>query len=118
MDVDPHSKDYLFACASTLYKNGHGTEIAGASDPAVALMPLTGPLTAQVFAFGLFVASIFAAVILPVATAFYVCEAFGIVNNKDVMGEYVNKRIGNIIGWITIMVLIGLTAAMFVTSLM
>jgi Mn2+/Fe2+ NRAMP family transporter len=30
-----------------------------------------------VFAFGLFVASFFAAIILPLATAFYVCEAFG-----------------------------------------
>jgi len=31
----------------------------------------------QVFAFGLFIASIFSATILPIATAFYVCEAFG-----------------------------------------
>ncbi len=39
--------------------------------------PWPGPIASQVFAFGLFVASIFSAAILPLATAFYVCEAFG-----------------------------------------
>ena len=34
-------------------------------------------LASQVFAFGLFIASVFSATILPLATAFYVCEAFG-----------------------------------------
>src|SRR5664280_2293492 len=46
-------------------------------DAAGALAPLAGNLASIVFAFGLFVASIFSATILPVATAFYVCEAFG-----------------------------------------
>ena len=38
---------------------------------------LAGALASQVFAFGLFVASVFSATILPLATAFYVSEAFG-----------------------------------------
>ncbi len=43
----------------------------------LALKPLAGHLASEVFAFGLFIASIFSATILPLATAFYVCEAFG-----------------------------------------
>jgi Mn2+/Fe2+ NRAMP family transporter len=65
----------MVACASTLY--AHGQTITDAADAAGALAPLAGELSAAVFAFGLFIASIFAATILPVATAFYVCEAFG-----------------------------------------
>src|SRR5665647_2341946 len=65
----------MVAVASTLHVNG--ITINDASDAAGALAPLAGPLASALFAFGLFIASIFAAVILPVATAFYVCEAFG-----------------------------------------
>ena len=54
-----------------------GTLSHDASDAAIALRPLAGALASQVFGFGLFIAAIFSAVILPVATAFYVCEAFG-----------------------------------------
>lgn len=65
----------IVACASTLYENG--IVINEARDAAMALKPLAGALSAQVFAFGLFVASVFSATILPLATAFFVCEAFG-----------------------------------------
>ena len=65
----------IIACAATLHVSG--AQINDASDAAAALKPLAGALASQVFAFGLFIASIFASVILPVATAFYVCEAFG-----------------------------------------
>ena len=65
----------IVACASTLHEN-HIT-INEAKDAALALKPLAGNLSSQVFAFGLFIASIFSATILPLATAFYVCEAFG-----------------------------------------
>ena len=65
----------MIACASTLYP--HGIQIKDAADAAGALAPLAGGLASMVFAFGLFIASIFSATILPVATAFYVCEAFG-----------------------------------------
>jgi Mn2+/Fe2+ NRAMP family transporter len=67
----------IVACGATLFVNGHGTQINDAKDAALALKPFAGALASQVFAFGLFVASIFSATILPVATAFYVCEAFG-----------------------------------------
>jgi len=65
----------IIACASTLHKNG--IQINEAKDAAMALKPLAGELASQIFAFGLFIASIFSATILPLATAFYVCEAFG-----------------------------------------
>jgi Mn2+/Fe2+ NRAMP family transporter len=167
----------MVACASTLHANG--IQINDAKDAAQALQPLAGNLAEIVFAFGLLVASIFSAVILPIATAFYVCEAFGfeagidkkwkeapqfywlytiillvavfiillpntplvgislfsqqinglllpvvlicmmlIVNKKEVMGEYVNKRAGNIIGWGTIGVLVALSGVLLVTSVL
>jgi NRAMP (natural resistance-associated macrophage protein)-like metal ion transporter len=65
----------MVACASTLHPNG--IQINEAKDAALALKPLAGNFASQVFAFGLFIASIFSATILPLATAFFVCEAFG-----------------------------------------
>lgn len=65
----------IVACASTLHANG--IVIGEAKDAAMALKPLAGALASSLFALGLFVASIFSATILPLATAFYVCEAFG-----------------------------------------
>jgi len=65
----------IVACAATLHVNG--ITINEAKDAAVSLKPFAGIFASQLFAFGLFVASIFSATILPLATAFYVCEAFG-----------------------------------------
>ncbi len=65
----------IVSCAATLHVNG--IHIEEAKDAALALGPLAGAIASQVFAFGLFVASVFSATILPLATAFYVCEAFG-----------------------------------------
>ncbi len=65
----------MIACASTLHVNN--ITINEAKDAALALKPLAGAIASQVFAFGLFIASIFSATILPLATSFYVCEAFG-----------------------------------------
>jgi len=65
----------MVACAATLHKNG--LVINEAKDAAVALKPLAGAFAAHLFAFGLFIASVFSATILPLATAFFVCEAFG-----------------------------------------
>jgi Mn2+/Fe2+ NRAMP family transporter len=65
----------IVACAATLHQNG--IVINEARDAAVALKPFAGIFASQLFAFGLFVASVFSATILPLATAFYVCEAFG-----------------------------------------
>jgi len=165
----------IIACASTLHVNN--VTINEAKDAALALKPLAGNLASAAFAFGLFIASIFSATILPVATAFYVCEAFGfeagidkkwkeapqfywlftfiiaigagiilipnaplilitlwsqvangillpvvlvcmilIVNNKEVMGKYVNKPLNNIIGWGTVIILIVLSVTLLVVS--
>jgi NRAMP (natural resistance-associated macrophage protein)-like metal ion transporter len=159
----------IVACAATLHVNG--IKINEASDAAMALQPLAGALAGQLFAFGLFVASIFSAAILPLATAFYVCEAFGfeagidkkfseapqfyflftiiifigagiilipgapliaitiwtqvinaillpvvlicmmvIINNKEIMEDYTNNRLQNVIGWATTAILIVLSA--------
>jgi NRAMP (natural resistance-associated macrophage protein)-like metal ion transporter len=159
----------IVACGATLNKNG--IQINEAKDAALALKPLAGAFASQIFAFGLFIASIFSATILPLATAFYICEAFGfeaginktlkeapefftlftiiiiigigiilipgapliqitlwsqvingvllpvvlicmmlMVNNTEIMGEYVNSKFKNIVGWVTIIVLIMLTA--------
>jgi len=65
----------MVACGSTLH--AAGVRINDASDAALALKPMAGELAGYIFAAGLFVAAIFSATILPVATAFYVCEAFG-----------------------------------------
>jgi NRAMP (natural resistance-associated macrophage protein)-like metal ion transporter len=167
----------MVACASTLHPNG--IEINAAKDAALALKPLAGNLASQVFAFGLFIASIFSATILPLATAFFVCEAFGfeagldkkwneakefyflytgilvvsaliilipnaplipitlwsqvingillpvvllsmmiLVNRKRIMGNYVNGRTTNIIGWTAVVVLIFLSAALLIMPLL
>jgi NRAMP (natural resistance-associated macrophage protein)-like metal ion transporter len=65
----------IVACGATL--NKHGQSISDAKDAALALEPLAGQFAKFLFSFGLFIASVFAAVILPLATAFYICEAFG-----------------------------------------
>jgi NRAMP (natural resistance-associated macrophage protein)-like metal ion transporter len=159
----------MIACAATLNKNG--LVINEAKDAAVALKPFAGAFAAELFAFGLFIASVFSAVILPLATAFYVCEAFGfeaginkkiqeapqfyalfgfimsvailiilipgaplisitiwsqvinavllpvviyamirMVNNRKIMGEHVNNKFQNVVGWAGAVILIGLTA--------
>ncbi|MDR3644401.1 MAG: divalent metal cation transporter [Clostridia bacterium] len=165
----------MVACGSTLFPKG--IQITTARDAAMALEPLAGKFATYVFSFGLFVAAIFSATILPVATAFYVCEAFGfeagidktwgeapqfywlytfiialsvgivllpnvpligislwsqqingillpvvlvcmmlIINKRDVMGAHTNNRPQNIIGWITIIILVGLSVALLVSS--
>jgi len=167
----------MVACASTLHVNG--VEINEAKDAAMALKPLAGALASHVFAFGLFVASIFAATILPLTTAFYVSEAFGfeagidkkweeapefyflytsilvisaliilipgaplisislwsqvinglllpvvlicmmlLVNNKKIMGEHINKPANNVIGWLTVGILVVLSAMLLMTPLL
>jgi NRAMP (natural resistance-associated macrophage protein)-like metal ion transporter len=65
----------IAACAATIFKAG--IKIETAEQAALALGPLAGKHATWLFAFGLFNASFFAATILPLATAYYVCEAFG-----------------------------------------
>ncbi|MDF9408941.1 MAG: Divalent metal cation transporter MntH [Pelotomaculum sp. PtaB.Bin013] len=71
----------VVACAATLHKNGIAIETA--KDAASALMPLAGRWASELFAFGLFNASLFAASILPLSTAFLICEALGFEAGVD-----------------------------------
>ena len=166
----------MVACAATL--NKAGITIEEAKDAAAALKPLAGSMASILFAGGLFVASAFAATILPLATAFYICEAFGfeagidkswkeapafyslftaiiiigviiilipnvpliritiwsqtlngillpvvlismikLVNNRDVMGDYINSTLSNVIGWATTVTIILLTMALLLLPL-
>ncbi len=63
------------ACAATL--NVRGIRIDTAKDAALALGPLAGQYASTLFALGLLNASVFSAAILPLSTAYVVCEAFG-----------------------------------------
>lgn len=166
----------VVACAATLYT--HHIHIETAQDAALALAPLAGRWASVLFAFGLLNASIFSASILPLATAYSVCEALGleagidkrwgeapvfywlytflivagaglvllphlplipvmlwsqvvngillpftlifmllIVNNRDLMGQYVNSRGFNGVAWTTAVVMIALTCALIVLSM-
>ena len=72
----------IVACAATLYANGHH-DIASAADAAQALRPLVGEYAYLLFAAGLFNASLFAASILPISTAYAVCEGLGFESGLD-----------------------------------
>jgi Mn2+/Fe2+ NRAMP family transporter len=156
----------IVACAATLYVHGL-RNINDPADAAAALRPLAGDYAYILFALGLFNASLFAASILPLSTAYTVCEGLGfesgvgkkfgeapvfywlytiliaagagvilspkvplvqisilsqaingvaipfvlifmllLVNKKELMGEFVNSRIYNVLSWITVAVLI------------
>lgn len=65
----------VIVCADTLFKNGIRVETA--KDAALALKPLAGNYCFYLFAFGLLNASVFSACILPLSTAYSVCEGMG-----------------------------------------
>ena len=71
----------VIACAATLYK--HGILVNTAQDAARALEPLAGRAAELLFGFGLLNVSILAAAILPLATAYAICEAFGFESGLD-----------------------------------
>lgn len=66
----------VVACAATLYAHGV-RQIRDGADAAQALRPLAGEYAYILFAAGLFNASLFAASILPISTAYTVCEGLG-----------------------------------------
>ena len=72
----------IVACAATLHSVGR-TEIASAADAAQALRPLAGEYAYLLCAAGLFNASLFAASILPISTAYAVCEGLGFESGLD-----------------------------------
>jgi Mn2+/Fe2+ NRAMP family transporter len=161
----------IVACAVTLYAHGH-TQIRDAADAAQALRPLAGDYAYILFSLGLLNASIFAASILPLSTAYTVCEGMGfesgvgkrfreapafywlytaliavgagvtlipnfplikitilsqvvngavlplvlffmlrLINNRELMGNYINSRVFNVIAWATTVLVIAMTAA-------
>jgi Mn2+/Fe2+ NRAMP family transporter len=72
----------IVACAATLYVHGFH-QIRNGADAAQALRPLAGEYASILFAFGLFNASLFAASILPISTAYAVCEGLGFESGVD-----------------------------------
>jgi NRAMP (natural resistance-associated macrophage protein)-like metal ion transporter len=72
----------IVACAATLYTHGI-RNIADPSDAAQAMKPLAGDYAFILFAAGLFNASLFAASILPLSTAYTVCEGLGFESGLD-----------------------------------
>ena len=60
-----------------------GGRITSAADAAQALEPVAGRLAEALFAVGLFGASVLAATIMPLSTAFVICEAFGWESGVD-----------------------------------
>src|SRR5438067_3677623 len=167
----------VVACAATLHSIGKYTIETGA-DAAQALRPLAGDYAYLLFAAGLFNASLFAASILPISTAYAVCEGLGLesgldkrfeeapafywlytllivfgagfiliprfplfrvmvlsqvangillpfvlifvlllVNDKELMGSYVNSKWYNVVSWTTVGVMIALTIAMVIAQL-
>jgi NRAMP (natural resistance-associated macrophage protein)-like metal ion transporter len=72
----------VLCCAATLNKNGV-VNIQSAADAAQALAPLAGRFAWILFALGLANAALFAASILPLATAYSVCEGLGLEAGVD-----------------------------------
>ena len=72
----------MVCCAATLHLAGR-TDIRDAAEAAEALRPLAGPYASALFAFGLLNASLFAASILPLSTAFVICEGLGVEAGVD-----------------------------------
>jgi len=165
----------IMLCAVTLFQQG--IKIETAKDAAQALAPLAGAYCTWLFAFGLFNASLFAASILPLSTAYTICEAFGwessvnckfteapqfywlyslmiflgaaiilfpnmpliaimfysqvingmllpfilifmllLINDRRIMGDYVNGKLMNGVTWLTVGVLILLSLAMVISA--
>jgi NRAMP (natural resistance-associated macrophage protein)-like metal ion transporter len=74
----------VLACAATLYASGY-RNITDAAEAAVALRPLAGQFAYLLFAVGLVNAALLSAAILPLATAYNICEGMGFESG-------VNKR--------------------------
>ena len=71
----------VISCAAALHT--HGIKVDSAKEAALALAPLAGPWASTLFAVGLLNASLFSASILPLSTAYFICEAFGIEAGID-----------------------------------
>jgi Mn2+/Fe2+ NRAMP family transporter len=65
----------IVTCATVLFP--YGIRINEASEAALALKPLAGDYASFIFALCLANASLLGAIIVPLATAYYICEAMG-----------------------------------------
>lgn len=72
----------VVACAATLHVSGH-FDITTAAQAALALKPLAGKYASLLFVVGLVNASLLSAAILPLATAYNVCEGLGFESGVD-----------------------------------
>ncbi len=160
----------IVACAGAY--RGHPTDITDASQAALALKPF-GSYTFLLFSAGLLNASVFAACILPLSTAYSVCEGLGfesgvsrrwseapifywlytllivvgagvvimpkfplvqmillsqvlngmllpfilifmilLINKVYLMGEWKNPKFYNLVAWLTVIIVIGMTLAL------
>ncbi|HEX4037028.1 MAG TPA: divalent metal cation transporter [Acidobacteriaceae bacterium] len=72
----------IVACAATLWVHGMGS-IQEPADAAEAMKPLAGSYAFILFSFGLFNAGFFAASVLPLSTAYVVCEGLGLESGVD-----------------------------------
>jgi Mn2+/Fe2+ NRAMP family transporter len=66
----------VVACAATIHKSGHG-DVNDVGEAALALRPFAGQFASLLFAVGLINASLLSAAILPLATAYNICEGLG-----------------------------------------
>src|SRR5262249_44028550 len=69
----------VIATGATLFvaSGGHGVQISDAGQAAAALQPFLGKYAPYLFGVGLIGASLLAAAVLPLSTAYAVCESFG-----------------------------------------
>jgi Mn2+/Fe2+ NRAMP family transporter len=65
----------IITCGTLLFP--YGIRINEASEAALALRPLAGDYASLIFAISLANASLLGAIIVPLATAYYICEAMG-----------------------------------------
>jgi Mn2+/Fe2+ NRAMP family transporter len=97
----------IVATAATLHQAGQ-TEVESAAQAAQALAPAAGEYAFLLFGIGLLGASLLAAGVLPVATAYSVAEAFGF--RKGVNLDF--RRAPIFVGLFTGLVLVGATVAL------
>jgi NRAMP (natural resistance-associated macrophage protein)-like metal ion transporter len=95
----------VISTAATLHSSGE--HIESAAQAAIALRPVAGPYASILFAVGLFGASMLAAGVLPLATAYSISEAFGF--EKGVSSTFREAPI--FIGVFTFLVVLGATVA-------
>lgn len=97
----------VVACAATLHRDGHS--IRDAADAAVALEPLAGQAASTLFAVGLIGAAFLAASVLPLSTAYSVCEYAGVEaavddSFSDARPFYLTFGLVTLVGALTVLI--------------